>query len=184
MTTIEITDIADVQDGDIVTLRWEKEPGVTVTLEGPAQDSAVGDYTITSARFVSATREVPEWEPGTVGTATVRGVEGVRVMRLSTNRWVSPRVPVGDRTGLFNWLHSDRELEHFVPDDAEALRAEVERLRAARTLPTREQVAMSMYAELKGALDLSWGRLDPIDRGEWERAADTVLALIEQGGAS
>ncbi len=164
MTTIEITDIADVQDGDIVTLRWEREAGVTVTVEGPAQDSRVSGYMVTDARFVSATREVPEWEPGTVGTATVRGVEGVRVMRLGTNRWVSPRVPVADRTELFNWLHSDRELEHLVPDDAEELRAEVERLRAARTRVTRREIADAIWPDVSESVRDGLAESDLVDR--------------------
>lgn len=60
MKTIEITRIEDVQDGDIVTLRWEYDEGVQVTLEGPMRNQAVGGWAITDARFVSATRKVPE----------------------------------------------------------------------------------------------------------------------------
>ena len=66
--------------------------------------------------LMSATREVPEWEPGTSGTATVRGVEGVRVMRLSANKWVSPRVPT--YSGTRSWFHTDQNVTDFTPDDA------------------------------------------------------------------
>ncbi len=60
MSTIEITRMEDVRVGDVVTLRWEYAVGVTVTLEGPMQHGGVGGFTVTDARFVSATREVPE----------------------------------------------------------------------------------------------------------------------------
>ena len=200
MTTIEITDIADVQDGDIVTLRWEKEPGVTVTLEGPARGSAVGDYTITSARFVSATREAPEWEPGTAGTATVRGVEGVRVMRTSGTGgadviWLSASMVSGVRG------HEGCHVTDFLPDDAERLRrslevahegylkaaagwrtqigrmgAEVDRLEAEverlRAARTREQIAKVLFRTTTGTAS------------EANAGADAVLTLLEEGGAS
>lgn len=60
MSTIEITAIEDLREGDYVTLRWEYNEGVQVTLEGPMRNRMIGGYTITDARFVSATREVPE----------------------------------------------------------------------------------------------------------------------------
>jgi len=61
MSAIEITAIEDLREGDYVTLRWEKSEGGTVTLEGPMRFRAtVGGYVITDARFVSATREVPD----------------------------------------------------------------------------------------------------------------------------
>ncbi len=60
MSTIEITAIEDLREGDYVTLRWEYDEGVQVTLEGPMRNRMIGGYTITDARFVSATREVPE----------------------------------------------------------------------------------------------------------------------------
>lgn len=60
MSTIEITAIEDLREGDYVTLRWEYDEGVQVTLEGPMRNRMIGGYTITDARFVSATREMPE----------------------------------------------------------------------------------------------------------------------------
>lgn len=243
MTTIEITDIADVQDGDIVTLRWKEEPGITVTLEGPAQDSTVGDFRITRGRFVSATRQAPEWEPGTAGKATVRAIKGVRVMRTSGTggadvMWLSASMISGVRG------HREGEVTDFVPDDAsrwaaqaklveidldnaraeverwkaeaemltakvdrlmplqehenecayrqraEKAEAEVERLRADRTMPTRERVAEALYEsdcqDYTGARICryqDWGELAQESRSAYLRNADTVLALIEQGGA-
>lgn len=60
MKTIEINRIEDLREGDFVRLRWEYDEGVQVTLEGPMWNRMVGGYTVTDARFVSATREVPE----------------------------------------------------------------------------------------------------------------------------
>lgn len=60
MSTIKITCIEDLREGDYVTLRWEYDEGVQVTLEGPMRNRMIGGYTITDARFVSATREMPE----------------------------------------------------------------------------------------------------------------------------
>lgn len=200
MSTIEITDIEHLREGDFVRLRWEHGEGVQVTLEGPMWNRMVGGYTVTDARFVSAAREVPEWEPGTAGTATVRCVEGVRVMRTETphGAWFSSR-----STGGF-YHHPDAQVTDFVPDDAETLRAEVERLRAEleglrdamdssthflissggtiwhhdqncpnrRTVRTRDQVAEILRARMGGNIEA------------WHDDADAILALFEQGGAS
>lgn len=189
MTTIEITDIADVQDGDIVTLRWKEEPGITVTLEGPAQDSTVGDFRITRGRFVSATREVPDYRPGRVYTIQKRG-------RGKERAWCYQNTPhevaFVDGEGSC-WDASELADIKPVPDDAETLRrdvvkykeaarkyqrehdkecAEVERLRAARQVPTREQIAKVLFRTTTGTAS------------EANAGADAVLNLIEQGGAS
>ena len=60
MSAIEINRIEDLREGDYVTLRWEYDEGVQVMLEGPMWNRMVGGYTVTDARFVSATREAPE----------------------------------------------------------------------------------------------------------------------------
>lgn len=70
-----------------------------------------------------------EWKPGTVGTATVRGVEGVTVMRTEGGgtldiRWLSSGFVNGERG------HDAEHVTDFVPDDAEALRARVTELEA------------------------------------------------------
>ena len=52
MSAIEINRIEE--------LRWEYDEGVQVMLEGPMWNRMVGGYTVTDARFVSATREAPE----------------------------------------------------------------------------------------------------------------------------
>ena len=207
MSTIEITRIDDLREGDYVTLRWEKSEGGTVTLEGPMRFRAtVGGYVITDARFVSATREVPEWEPGTAGTAKVRGVEGVRVMRTSGTGgadlvWLSASMVSGVRG------HVEGDVTDFVPDDAEALRrslevaregyrkeaaawrardtrmgAEVERLEAE----VKRLRAARQAPTRKRIVDAMWP-----DAPESARAGmthldivDRVHALFEQGGAS
>lgn len=159
MTTIEITDIADVQDGDIVTLRWEEEPGITVTLEGPAKDSTLGDYTITSARFVSATRQAPEWEPGTAGTATV-GPKRRQTRAYSVGEGALVEAVGG---GYAVWKADD--VHSFVPDDAEALRAEVKRLRAAFDDLTEQWRAKNAECEhLNALISGSAQYLIPADR--------------------
>lgn len=81
------------------------------------------------------TRDVPEVEPGTVGTATVRGVEGVRVVRTD-------RSPESDLTGVWftpveeqigGWWHPESEVTSFVPDpDTAALRDLLEIAEAQR----------------------------------------------------
>lgn len=65
-------------------------------------------------------REVPEIAPGTAGTATVRGVEGVRVMRLdgTDHPWSSATffAPAGDVKGPGQNRHDDWQVTDFVPD--------------------------------------------------------------------
>lgn len=70
----------------------------------------------------------PEWKPGTVGTATVRGVEGVTVVRTERGFTDQPWTSVHPVGGW--WFHSDDEVADFVPDDAEALRRELRHLQA------------------------------------------------------
>lgn len=54
-------------------------------------------------------------EPGTTGTATVRGVPGVRVMRLGGQPWrLSFWVSVSPVAGAS--LHPDSDLADFIPD--------------------------------------------------------------------
>lgn len=60
----------------------------------------------------------PEWKPGAVGTATVRGVKGVKVMRLTASRvadlgynWASASLADEQR------LHLDKDVTDFVPDN-------------------------------------------------------------------
>lgn len=55
-------------------------------------------------------------EPGTTGTATVRGVPGVRVMRTRQDESTGPRLWVSERyVGSYFW-HADSDLADFVPD--------------------------------------------------------------------
>jgi hypothetical protein len=101
--------------------RWQDlEPGdEIVAITDP---HAPGQFTVR--------REVPEWKPGTVGTATVRGVEGVRVMRTDGTGgadylWLSSAHIRGYRQHAATWVTD------FVPDDAEAPSAEVQSARDA-----------------------------------------------------
>lgn len=196
--------------------------------------------------LVSATREMPEWKPGTAGTATVRGIKGVRVMRTSGTGgadriWLSASMVSGVRG------HAEGDVTDFVPDDAEALRrslevaregyrkeaadwrardtrmgaevdrldaeverwkaeaemltakvdrlmplqehenecayrqrtekaeSEVERLRAARQVPTRKQIVGAMWPDAPESARAGMTNLDIVDR---------ILALIEQGDES
>lgn len=114
--TITVTDRNDLQPGDLVTVR--------VTDVGPGTDNGDMDY-----EFVSATREVPEYAPGTTGTATVRGIEGVPVMRTDNEPfpWASAFPLQGD------WLHASSEVTDFVPDEP-------------RELPTRQQVVDALFS--------------------------------------
>lgn len=115
---------------------------MTINREAAEQMAARLTSTITSAVDVADTfnealrlatvalqepREAPEVEPGTAGTATVRGVEGVRVMRLAesptnSSRWASATPgPMGNR------IWEDISVTDFVPDpDTAALRAQLE----------------------------------------------------------
>lgn len=204
MTTIEITDIADVQDGDIVTLRWKEEPGITVTLEGPAQDSTVGDFRITRGRFVSATRQAPEWEPGTAGKATVRGIKGVRVMRTSGTggadvMWLSASMISGVRG------HREGEVTDFVPDDAsrwaaqaklveidlDNARAEVERWKAEaemltakvdRLMPLQEHENECSYRQRSEKAEAEVERLRAELEGLRDAMDGSTHFLISSGG--
>ncbi len=123
MSTIEITRIEDLREGDFVTLRWGKSEGATVTVEGPMRSWAVRSA-ITDERFVSATREVPEWEPGTAGTATV-AVDA----EVMTSGWLPGvhlfRVDAGWRD-VDDRFYTDGQVRDFVPDDIEALRRSLE----------------------------------------------------------
>lgn len=252
MRTIEITRFEDVKAGDIVTVesfdgeRQAKGPVEHVIQEAnvlhlkmfpqAVNISQVWGFVIQEPhfRFVSATREVPEWEPGTAGKATVRGIKGVRVMRTSGTggadvMWLSASMISGVRG------HREGEVTDFVPDDAsrwaaqaklveidldnaraeverwkaeaemltakvdrlmplqehenecayrqraEKAEAEVERLRAARTVPTREQAVAAIEKRLSWA-SIHWG-VEHLHPDALPEIAGAVLALIEQGGA-
>lgn len=134
MSTIEITAIEDLREGDYVTLRWEFVDGATVTLEGPMWNRMVGAYAVTDARFVSATREVPEWEPGTVYEITTLNGDTERA-------WYMKRVLGGS---AFVTREGDEftveELASIqpVPDDAETLRRDVVKYKEAARKYQRE----------------------------------------------
>jgi hypothetical protein len=177
MGTRVITDAADLREGDVATLECTvlratatgrvtdaqtdsviRPPVTTVYLDlglqghsTPFPVSAAGGW-----RFVSATREVVEPEPGQAGTATVRGVAGVRVMRMSASEraWASPVAIRG------NHRHSESDVTDFVPDEA------------PRPLRKREHIAHAMHDDY---LPPHGPRLNWHDR---LMLADAVLALL------
>lgn len=148
MSTIEITRMEDVRVGDDITLTRD---GVTVAgrvrPEGTAVNRAdwhvyfpgVGTlYARDGWTLASATREVPEWEPGMAGTATV-GPKRRQARAYSVGKGALVEAVGG---GYAVWNADD--VHSFVPDDAsrwaaqaklvevdlDNARAEVERLRA------------------------------------------------------
>lgn len=103
-------------------------------------------------------RPVPEWKPGTSGTAETPDGPGQRVMRTEPRdldagdprRGFIRTVWVDDRG---TWL-TDGEVDSFVPDDAEALRTEAARLGAAfDDLTERWKVQNSDLARLRHELE-------------------------------
>lgn len=83
-----------------------------------------------SYSLVSATREVPEWEPGTVGTATISTCETSGSTTLQHGIWFRR----GDEPLMFMTDFGHFWVSHmvatFVPDDIEALRADLDAERA------------------------------------------------------
>lgn len=105
----------------------------------------------------------PEWDPGTSGTATVRTIPNVRVMRLDgvTQPWVSVTffAPAGDVKGEGQNRHDDWQVADFVPDET-------------RPLPTRDQVAEAVMTTDKATGN--HGLYPDVAT----KAADAVLALL------
>ena len=91
-------------DGDDPTL-------VLYTESGGTFEVAAADVTLLDR----PTPPLPT-EPGTTGTATVRGVEGVRVMRTRQDGSTEMRLWVSEhRVGSYFW-HDDSDLADFEPD--------------------------------------------------------------------
>ena len=131
MSTIEITRVEDVREGDTVTMRDKfggeyvgpvrridavVTPG-TVLGFGPegsvtlahSRDSYFLGWRLASYRwtFIRATREVPDLptEPGSVITnATIRGTEGVTAFLAWNGEWQCDR---GTGSG-FNWANPEQ----------------------------------------------------------------------------
>jgi len=67
-------------------------------------------------------RPVPTYEPGVTGTATVRGVEGVRVMKRDEDgEWFSA-------TRVAGFVHQDADVTDFTPDPKPLTAESVEEL--------------------------------------------------------
>lgn len=145
MNTIEITSIQDVQVGDVANLSYQSRSdrqvtGEIVRIDLPVLTLSIDDDVYANVQldtsqghweFVSATREVPEVAWGTAGYATVRGRVKERVMRVAYQgqkgycEWMTPSL-IGDAFRM----HTKDDVHSFVPDDIEALRADLD---AART---------------------------------------------------
>lgn len=126
-------------------------------------------------------REAPEVEPGTAGTATVRGIgDGVRVYRIdhSAERgygWVAATEVPTDRFGI---VFEDDEVTDFVPNpDAAALRAEVERLQGE--LYSERNAVETMVGLRKGIADWAAMQKARADTAE-ARLARVTLVDVEQ----
>lgn len=117
------------------------------TITDPNEPMRVGDLVVERVDAVDPARgsfdgtrvrlERPMPAPGTTGTATVRGVPGVRVIRteidptpgLIRTQWASGVMVMGER------MHTGSEVTDFVPDaDAERLKAELDASEAKRGL--------------------------------------------------
>jgi hypothetical protein len=169
---VEPLDPSKVKVGDVVRLEREdgtliqakvfgvdpvsvNAPERTLRLYGIPEWVLIGkdSYALTDHQPVAPK---PEWKPGMSGTATVRTVPNVRVMRLDgvTKPWVSaiPFAPAGDVKGEGQNRHDDWQVSDFVPDEP-------------RPLPTREQVS----GVISHAMD---------DHGDSDVAAEWVLALL------
>lgn len=143
-TTPVPLDPSKVKAGDTVTLErgkasvtdevaaWDRRPHghFSVTLvndpAGPPY-RVVGGITGTSWTLTDhqpAPEPELEWKPGATGTATVRTVPNIRVMRLDgvTQPWVSvvPFAPAGDVKGEGQNRHDDWQVTDFVPDEDHA----------------------------------------------------------------
>jgi hypothetical protein len=107
----------------------------------------------------------PEVKPGTTGTATVRGVKGIKVMRVTNEggsdphemdpNWVSADlVDQGHKVNGYDgtYLHHDSDVTDFVPDEP-------------RPLPERHEV----HDALLKALGESFDCCD---------ATDAIMALL------
>jgi hypothetical protein len=98
----------------------------------------------------------PEWKPGTSGTATVRGVDGVRVVlvddgegqHFAPSTWFTPAAVPSDavQKGWTRW-HDDAEVTNFVPDEA-------------RPLPSREQVHEAIREQYEYWVDVDHNRAE------------------------
>lgn len=149
-------DPSKVKVGDRVTVKAvdTKSPFVMTGIVEKAEDATPEDgasaahltiwgrvYTIGRMLVVTDHHPAePEWKPGTVGTATVRGVEGVTVMRTDAKGrgpWFTPTYVDGFGA------HPESEVTGFVPDDTEALRADL-----AKALRERDE-AMADAARLR-----------------------------------
>lgn len=140
MRTIKILRFEDVKVGDTVTLRKdstgaEARGAVNVLYDagGDAWDVGVsgfgptfrvpGLWTLTAHQPAPA----PEWEPGTVGTATISTCETSGSTTLQHGMWFRR----GDDEPLmfmtdFGSSWASHMVATFVPDDIEALRADLD----------------------------------------------------------
>lgn len=114
--------LGDAREGDIVTIhgkveRFPDPMGLTISADGIALRT-LASLSRPFGGGITVTRPVsplPD-KPGAVGTATVRGVPGVRVMRMEDHAyagqpWYSTR-HIGRSNDLW---HADSDLSDYVP---------------------------------------------------------------------
>ncbi len=121
MTTITIENPKpeDVRVGDVLTYSWHGHEATGEVHQDEDGDLLVGGTEMTIYKkqpdwiiLIRLTREVDPLptEPGSVGTATVRGVPGVRVMLDNEGFWVT-HVEVG------SWYtHRPDDVANYVPE--------------------------------------------------------------------
>lgn len=123
-----------IETGDVLTTKAYQpddvtKPGEWVYLLGWPLNKPMGHgLAVTKFEILAiepAPKPEPEWEPGTVGTATVRTVPNIRVMRLDgvTQPWASATffAPAGDVKGEGQNRHDDWQVTDFVPDEPRAV---------------------------------------------------------------
>lgn len=158
MSTIKITSIENVEVGDVVMM---KRGDATVKAPVGKNDAVSGPnlfviyldgfgtlYGRDGWTLTYATREVPEWEPGTAGTAVLRDVPypGGKSNRLHVMR-------TRPHQGSCAWVDEfgasllDTNVTDFVPDDIEALRADLDAERAKVSDLTGRNAALEALAQ-------------------------------------
>lgn len=136
-------DPSRVKAGDTVTLRVGAGDLPTLTIAGLTHKTINGVYLggwrinrlpdyVTLTAHQPAPEPEPEWKPGTVGTATIRDVKGVRGV-WATLWGGEPYFAIleADKSGTGSLSSTAEHVTDFVPDEP-------------HPLPTREQIAVAI----------------------------------------
>jgi hypothetical protein len=192
-TTPAPLDPSKVKAGDTVTLHVEYDDASNgkpydisgeVTLDtygsrwiGPVMLEGEQGYEFTLTDHQPAPK--PEWKPGTTGTATVRGVEDMFVVRLHPNiqdgeggyAWASTDLIDGDHKDINGYdgtfLHTEGDVTDFVPDET-------------RPLPTRDEVreALTIARHEHESHVATYPESDDGMRGQDAHQAEAIDALL------